>query len=144
MILIYLILLGPYLFCCYFAVPTTVTLATVGYAVAIPGCYIVGLFQVLALRPQTLSKPRWFPRPPEDGEPAELGYFHGFKSPALAEVEHVARVAFTLARGLGEKGWSAVRYAFRPGGRGSFRHKRLVTVPLGIGGAIGMVPGIAF
>ncbi len=140
MILIYLLLLWPYLFCLSFAVPAAAFAAAVGYAVAIPCCYIVGLFQVLAVRPESLPPPRWFPRRAEDGEPAELSYFYG---PAFAEVEHVATVAFGLAHELAVRGAALVTSSFERG-YSAVKGKRLVTVPLGIGGAVGMAFGIAF
>jgi hypothetical protein len=139
-ILVYLILAGPYLFCMFFVMWAAAAVTCLGYAVAIPGCYIVGLFQVLAIRPQTLPKPRWFPQRPPDGAPAEIGYFYG---PAFAEVEQVATVAFKLAHGLGIRGAKLVAASFLNRGRGSFRGRLLITIPLGISGAAGMAVGIA-
>src|ERR1022692_3701961 len=136
MILIYLILLGPYFFCLSFAVPAAAMLTAIGYAVAIPGCYVVGLFRVLAVRPESLPSPRMFRRQAADAEPAVRGYFYG---PAFAEVEQVAKVAFEFASDLVERGWKAVGISFEEG----FKGKRLITVPLAIGAGAGMVAGIA-
>jgi Double-GTPase 2 len=136
-ILVYLLLLWPYLLSVSLLIPGVALLTAAGYAVAIPGCYVVGLVQVLAIRPDELAPPRWFPKRPEDGEPAELGYFYG---PAFAEVEQVATVAFKLARDLAKSGIGLVRSSFEA----DLETKRLITVPLGIGGAVGMVAGAAF
>jgi hypothetical protein len=140
MCLIYVLLAIPYLFFLEVAVPIAAGLAYLAFVIAIPGCYLVGLIQVLARRPDTLPPPRWFPRRPENGEPAELSYFYG---PAFAEVEHVATVGYGLARQLVDRGLGLVKLSFEGGIRAP-GWRRAVTVPLGIGAAVGLAVGTAF
>jgi hypothetical protein len=141
MCLVYVILAGPYLFCLSFVMPAAAVVTAIGDAIAIPGCYVVGLFQVLALRPDSLPKPRKYRVRPPDGEPAELSYFYG---PAFNEIEQVATVAFKLAMELQRRGWKLVQASFSNRGRGSFAGKLYLTAPLGISGAAGMAAGIVF
>jgi hypothetical protein len=139
MCLVYLFLLGPYLLYLSFVVPLAAFAAFLAYGTVIPACYVVGLFRVLALRPPTLPPPRWFPRRPRDGEPAELSYFYG---PAFAEIEHAATVAYHVGR-------DSVKWGTRQSGRAfesrydSFAGQRMLVVPLAIAGAVGMYAGTA-
>ena len=140
MCLVYFILLVPYLFYLSFVVPLAAIAAFLAYTIVIPGCYVVGLFRVLALRPPTLPPPRWFPRRPTDGEPAELSYFYG---PAFAEIEHAATVAFHVGRDTVKWGTRQSRKTFEYRYE-SFTGQRMLTVPLAIAGVVGMFAGTAF
>jgi Double-GTPase 2 len=140
MCLVYLILLIPYLLYLSFVLPLVAFLAFMAYTIVIPGCYVVGLFRVLALRPPSLPPPRWFPRRPADGEPAELSYFYG---PAFAEVEHVATVAYGIGRETVTWGTRQANRAFKDGYQVTTA-VRMITVPLAIGGVVGMFAGAVF
>ncbi len=139
MILVYLILLGPYLFCLAVVMPPLAAAVAIGVAAAIAGCYLIGLVRVLITRPANLPAPRWFPTSPADGEPAELSYFYG---PAFADVEHVATVAFRLARDLVTKIFGMVRNLLKGWLTPSRPASQWLTVPLAIAVAAGTAGGI--
>jgi hypothetical protein len=139
-ILLYLIVLGPYLFLLAVVMPLLAGAVAVAVAATIAGCYIVGLVRVLITRPANLPAPRWFPKSPADGEPAELSYFYG---PAFADVEHVATVAFRLAQDLVTKVFRMVQNLLRGWVTPSRHASQWLTVPLAIALAAGTVGGIA-
>jgi hypothetical protein len=140
---IYVILAPFYLFYAYLGLELSGAAAGAVAAVVIPGCYIVSMFRVLAQRPADLPAPRWFPAPPPEGEPAELSYFYGFNSPAIAEVEQVATLAFGLARLAVQKGWQFITRTAFSGGTTS-RARRLMLGPLAIGAIVGGAAGVIF
>lgn len=145
MCFVYVFLFIPYLFFMYFAIPTAAFIAGAIYTAGIPGCYVLGLFKVLAIRPDDLPPAPWFPTRPDPGEPAEIGYFYGFRSPAFAEIRHVSAVAYRLAKDFAGRGSQALKSGFT--GSTSRRRRssgKLLTVPLAIGGAAGLGVGIAF
>ena len=104
--------------------------AIAAYGLALPAGYLAAVGQVTALRPAELSAESW-PQSPEGSDPAVLQYFYG---PAMADARHAMTVAYQRSRewwGDGA-GWvsSALHSDLLP-----------VTVPAGIGGAVGMVAG---
>ena len=146
MCFVYVLLFIPYVIAMYFAIPTVAFAAGAAYAAGIPFCYVIGLFKVLALRPDNLpAEPKWYPRRKDGEEPAQLGYFYGFRSPAFAEIQHVATVSCQQAIDYVKGGWKIVKSGFTgvwPGGRWSLGRLRIITVPLAAGAAVGMGAGI--
>ncbi len=102
------------------------------YAVALTVAYLRGMGSVLVARPAGLPAPEWWPRRGEDDEPAVLGYFYG---PAVADAEHAVRTALDQCRRLWRRGGDLVTRSFRTG------QASVVTAPLGMGVALGMVVG---
>jgi Double-GTPase 2 len=115
-----------------FSVPASAALAFVVYAIGVPGLYMTALGKVLAARPAGLPAPRRWPKSPADGDPAVLQYFYG---PALADADHVRRVAYGDGRKFWQWGLETVAESFGAGD-GAW-----LTGPLGVGGAIGMALG---
>jgi hypothetical protein len=73
------------------------------YAAGIPVTYLAALTRVLATRPAWLPDPKQWPQPPEDSDPAVLHYFfgvsrYGLYGPSVADVVHVARIAYDDCR----------------------------------------------
>lgn len=139
MCFIYALLIIPYIVGMYFAIPAAAFAAGVIYAVGIPACYVIGLFKVLALRPDNLpTRPTWYPERKDGQEPALLGYFYGFRSPAFAEIHHVILVARSRAIDFVRLGRKILKSGFtgRP-------KARIITIPLSAGAAAGLGVGIA-
>jgi Double-GTPase 2 len=109
--------------------PAAAAVAFAGYAICVPGAYLASMRTVLAARPPELPAPRRPPRPPADGDPAVLQYFYG---PALADTDHVLRLALASCRKLWEFGVGTVAQSF------DTDDAVWLTGPLGVGGAIGM------
>jgi ABC-type phosphonate transport system ATPase subunit len=114
-------------------VPLAALAGAVAYAVGIPGIYFAALARVLIIRPRWLPAPRHWPRPPPDADPAVLEYFYG---PAVADAEHAVQVAYAGCRGFLSSGADAVVSSFDT-------EAPLLSGPLGVGGAIGIVAGAA-
>jgi hypothetical protein len=146
MCFVYVLLFVPYIVAMYFAIPLAASAAGMIYGVGIPACYVIGLFKVLALRPDNLpDKPAWYPERKDGQEPAVLGYFYGFRSPAFAEIHHVILVARSAAIDFARRGRNVLKSGFTgviPGSRRSL--PRIITIPLSVGAAVGMGAGIAF
>jgi Double-GTPase 2 len=106
-------------------------LAAAAYSLALPTGYLAAIGQVLALQPAGLLPPESWPQPPEGGDPAVLQYFYG---PAMADARHAMTVAHERSRGWWSDGADWVRSALHSG-------LLPATVPLGIGGAVGMAAG---
>ena len=116
------------------AVPLCAAVAAAGYAVGMPVAYLAGLGQVLATRSPALGTPKRRPRRPEGADPAVLQYFYG---PAIADADHAVRTAYGRCRVFWDWGFDIVGSWFELAG------SPLLTVPLGIGGAVGMAAGTA-
>lgn len=147
MCFVYVLVFIPYIVTMYFGIPVAAFTAGIAYAVGIPACYVIGLFKVLALRPDNLShKPKWYPQRQDGQEPAVLGYFYGFRSPAFAEIHQVILVARSQAIDLVKLGRKMLRSGFTgiaPRGARVWPKARIITIPLSAGAAIGMGVGIA-
>jgi hypothetical protein len=133
-VLVGLIATGLYLAYLSITVPASAAIACVVYAIGMPGAYVKGLGMVLATRPPGLPKPQNWPKPPPSGDPAVLQYFYG---PAMADADHAVRVAYGNCQKLWDRGVKAAGETFTDDEAAWF------TVPLGIGGFIGMVAGTA-
>ena len=120
-----------YLIC---AVPLGVICGCAVYALGLPIAYLVSLRQVLVVRPPELTDPSWWPTPAEDADPAVMQYFYG---PARADAEHAVRVGYANCRKLWRSGWGAIRWSFGTG-------LALLSGPLGVGAALGIVAGTVF
>lgn len=129
-----LIVIGLYLAYLTITVPGSAAIACAVYAIGMPGVYVKGLGKVLAARSPGLPAPRKWPKPPASGDPAVLQYFYG---PAMADADHAVRVAYGNCQKLWDRGVKAAGESFT-NDEGAW-----LTVPLGIGGFIGMVAGTA-
>jgi hypothetical protein len=130
----FLIVAGLYLMYLGFALPASAAVFGALYTVGLPVVYVAGLGKVLASRPVNLSAPRRWPKPACDGDPAVLQYFYG---PAIADADHAVRVAYGSCVKLCTQGAKRINEAFSQDDLG------WVTVPLGVGAAVGMAAGIA-
>ncbi len=128
----FILVVGAYLAYLSVTIPGSAAVACVIFAIGMPVVYVRGLGKVLATRPPGLPAPRKWPKPPEDGDPAVLQYFYG---PAVADADHAVRVATGNCEKLWQSGMKAVRDSF------SGEDTAWFTVPLGIGGFIGMLAG---
>jgi Double-GTPase 2 len=130
------IVIGLFLFLlyCVFVVPLAALVTACAYAAGLPIAYLTAMGTVLGMRPDTLAPPARWPPAREKTEPAVLGYFHG---PAVADAEHTVRTAIVLCRQLWQKGGLRLRAAFESG------ELVVLTGPIGIGGAFGLVAGTA-
>ena len=128
----FILAVGAYLAYLSVTIPGTAAIACVIFATGMPVVYVRGLGQVLATRPSDLPAPRKWPKPPKDSDPAVLQYFYG---PAVADADHAVRVATGNCQKLWESGMKAVQDSFSADDTAWF------TVPLGIGGFIGMLAG---
>jgi hypothetical protein len=115
------------------SVADAAAVAATAYGLGLPAVYLAALGQVLAFRPAGLLPPEHWPEPAEGDDPAVLQYFYG---PALADARHAVAVAYQRSREWWSDGADLMRSAL---------HSDLLpaTVPLGIGGAIGMAAGAA-
>ncbi|MDN3353863.1 hypothetical protein [Actinomadura sp. DC4] len=113
-------------------VPLAALAVSVAYAVAFTGAYLTGMGTVLVARPAGLPVPPRWPRRGADDEPAVLGYFYG---PAVADADHAVRTAYDRCRRLWNFGGDLVSETFGMG------QASVVTAPIGIGGALGLVVG---
>jgi hypothetical protein len=102
-----------------------------GFVAYVPGTYVQAIFQVLGLRSPDLPPAKEWPKRPEGGDPAILGYFYG---PALTDLRQVARVGLLQC----QKGWRWASGLLADSIEGG-----PFSAPLGIGGIIGVVAGSA-
>lgn len=116
-------------------IPLSALAAFVYYAVGVPIIYLIGLFQVLAVRPDTLPPARRVPVPRDGADPARLGYFHG---PAFADVEHVVAVALGSCKAFWTRGIGMVTASLDGDRRADGVY---FTAPVGVGGVLGMGAG---
>ena len=130
-----LFIVAALIYLAYFtcALPIAAISAFVIYGLGMPVAYVVGLAQVLAVRPAGLPSPGRRLKLPADADPAVPQYFYG---PAVVDADHAVRVAYDNCRKLWQQGARAVLVA-------SSTDTVLLTCPLGIGGAIGMAAGTA-
>ncbi len=128
-----LIVLGMLLYLAYVAcaVPIGAIAAFAACALGMPVAYFIGLERVLVSRAPSLPSPVRRVKMPADADPAVLQYFYG---PALADADLAVRIASGECRRLCRRGSRTVGSAFRA-------DLAVVTWPLGVGGAIGMVAG---
>jgi hypothetical protein len=115
-------------------VPLSAAISCAIYAVGIPVAYVMGLGKVLATRPSSLPEPSRWPKLPEGADPAVFQYFYG---PAVADADHASRVAYGTCRELVEWGTGLIEESFDNDDANWF------SVPLGVGGAIGLAVGTA-
>ena len=118
------------------AVPIGAVLAFAACFLGMPVCYFVGMARVLVGRdPAWLSRagPARRPKPPPGGDPAVPQYFYG---QALADADHAVRTAYQDCRGLWRFCGGTVAGAFTS-------DVLLLTLPFGLGGAVGMGIGTA-
>ncbi len=113
-------------------IPASAAVACAVYAIGMPSVYLKGLGNVLAVRPPELPAPKRWLKPPANGDPATLQYFYG---PAMADADHAVRVATGNCEKLWDSGVKAAGETFSGDDAAWF------TVPLGIGGFVGMVAG---
>jgi Double-GTPase 2 len=115
------------------AVVLAAAAAITTYGLGLPIAYLAGLGKVLVARPADLSRPDTWPQPPEGTDPAVLQYFYG---PAKADAVHGTAVAYRRCQALWSRGCQAVSWSMRT-------ELLPASVPLGIGGAVGMAMGVA-
>lgn len=125
---LYFFLLLLYLAYLTVAVPLAMAAAAIAYTFGVPVSYLRGLAAVLGRRPDRPPEPAHWPKPPADGDPALLQYFYG---PARADAAFAVRVGFSKCQRLWEFGGELIGEAFEA-------DASWLTVPLGIGGAIGL------
>ena len=125
---LYLFLLLLYVAYLTVAVPLAMAAATIFYTFGVPVSYLRGLTAVLARRPGRPPLPAHWPKPPANGDPALLQYFYG---PARADAAFAVRLGFSKCQELWEFGGEMIGEAFEA-------DASWLTVPLGIGAAIGL------
>jgi Double-GTPase 2 len=125
--------LGLYLSYAAAAVLVAAGVAIAAYGAGLPAVYLAALGDVLGRRPAGLAPAETWPQPPDGADPAVLQYFYG---PARADARHALTVAYQRCRDWGDRGAAVVRRAL---------HADLppLTIPAALGGAAGMVVGIA-